>query len=91
MSAQPTARTALSHVWPPKLPKNHGQPGPFPAKVQPGSALGGHRGVPLWTAQQEGPAPQEVYQDCRAVSGTNSLMLPNPRNDDRKKKKKKKF
>lgn len=69
------ARAAVPHIWPAELPENHGQLGPVPAQVQPGAAVGGHRGVPLRAAQQESPAAQEVHQDCSAVSGSCPLSI----------------
>lgn len=68
----PSARAAVPHVRPAELRQDHGQPGPVPAALQPGAAVGGDRGVSVRAAQQEGPAPQEVHQDRSAVSGTMS-------------------
>lgn len=55
------ARAPLPHVWPTELQENHGQSGPVSAQVQPGSAVGGHWGLPLRAAEQESPATQEVH------------------------------
>lgn len=70
------ARAAVSHVRPAELQENHGQPGPVPAPVQPGPAVGGHRGLPVQPAQQESAAPQEVHQDSRTVSGQHAAGPP---------------
>lgn len=64
-----SARAAVPHVRAAELPQDDGQPGPVPAQVQPGAAVGGDRGVSVRAAQQESAAPQEVHQDRGAVSG----------------------
>lgn len=68
MSHLSLARAPLPHIWSAEFQEDHGQFGPVPETVQPSPALGGHRGVPMWTAEQESAAAQEVYQDCSTVS-----------------------
>lgn len=72
-----SARAAVPHVRAAELPQDDGQPGPVPAQVQPGAAVGSDRGVSVLAAQQESAAPQEVHQDCSAVSGRRRARATN--------------
>ena len=74
-----TARADLPHVREASLQEDHGQPGPVPAPLQRDPAVGGHRGVSVHPAQQEGAALQEVHQDRRSVSLLLLLFLLSPR------------